>query len=664
MKKQNVWKKFSKINSFFLVTIFIFSSLFALTGCSTSNIFAGIVYTQKGYDYLVDSISSSILDDLYDEYGMAVGTSSGENNWGSLNFDSLLGHNTVSYNDAKKIEIANDLSNFNYFYYKEVEEVAGNYIIICSTRYLYPEELGDGENNGMIVGLQDNYFYMRNRNPDGTLKYGNLPLHPINVDVTNLTLNTDLSFNIVTANPIKVSTNSAYRYFVENQPSDSKYTPFTAYVFVGQTVGGRSLSEPVSFLTDFYAGSHVNALQKDFISFENSSATPTTSWLPLPTISEVWKCRLTDDELASKTKIEKRKELFVQKYDEYLAMFIAKNILVGSGNLSSYPEVGQTVSANYDATMAVVESYINGSTSVFHQDVVDATKEFFVYVTDTIGVSLFYDANDLNYVKYSIFSKIIGSDMLTLNSSSSTAVEKTISTSPFFKNYVQTVDEIVSTYVGENKDTNNLSMFPTVKGYYLERDGFEDKIVCSLSSLFFSNANVDKSIFQSVDKSLPDFTVFFEADEANMNKLKNYTFYLYYHKSGAYNINTYVSVDADENIKEFDYLIKINVDRDNEDDEFMNNLLNGIIYVDVNAIFGVKKDIVVELGNYSAYEDDPLNNGFLNTVPFSKDNSVIIFDSDPNYYPLTRDSFDFVELICVPPSPSSTATITITDIMI
>lgn len=664
VKKQKKWKRLSKLNSFILTTIFIFSSLFALTGCSTSNIYAGIVYNQKGYDYIVDNISYAILEDLYKEYGMANKTVSGGNNWGSLDFESLFDY-TGDYSDSDEKTIADDLSNFSYFYYKKVDN---QYIIICSTRYLTSVELGDGDNNGMIVGYDSGQFYMRNRNTDGSLNYGNLSLisyHPVNVDVTSLTTNTKLPFNFVlTVDPDQeVASNSAYKFFVENQPSNSSFSPFTAYVFVGQTVGETSLSEPVSFLENFYSGSHVNAIERDLSYFDDPFATPTTSWGNLTITSEVWNRHLNETELDNNTTFAKRKVVFAEKYNEYLAMLIIKNILVGSSDLSTFGSQGATLKSKYGTAMTVVENYIDAVSSVTHDNAVTAVKVFLDYVT-TLGVDLYYDANDTTYVSYSILSELIGSDVLTLNSSSSTATEKLNSTSPFFKNYESKVGSIVTSHIGNSNVSASAQSL--LKGYELEKDGFTDEIVCSLSSIFFCNANVLEDIFTSVNKNLPDFTIFFEADEENLAKLKNYDFYLYYHRKGDLKLADLVSENKGYLLSSCENLIKINIDKEDENDEFLGNLDDGIIYVDVYNIFymsGITKDNPVELNNFTSLGDDPLDNGFLSSIVFNKNAelSVNIFDSDGSS---DIGSFDLVELILVPPSSSSVATITITDIMI
>lgn len=57
-------KKVNKFNSLFLVTIFVFSSLFALTACSLSNIYVGLVYSQAGSSYMIDEVASGILSDI------------------------------------------------------------------------------------------------------------------------------------------------------------------------------------------------------------------------------------------------------------------------------------------------------------------------------------------------------------------------------------------------------------------------------------------------------------------------------------------------------------------------------------------------------------------------------------------------------------------------
>lgn len=609
------------------MTIFVFSSLFALTACSLSNIYVGLVYSQAGSSYMIDEVASGILSDIASEYG-AANADDGTNNWGSLDFASYLGY-AGDYISSRNCEVADDFSSFNYYSLKQID---GHYILICSSRFLTQTELGAGDNDGMIVGYEDGQFYLRCMNTT-SYNYGSL-----NITLTYLTTNgNSQTFNSISSNnsTIAVFSNSVYKYVVGNK---SSYNPFTAYIFVGDSIGygtsSMSLSSPQTFLNRFYDGNHAGAIQNDIFSY--GSAFSSGSWQVVQMISSVWNWKLSDDEMEDVSSGEDYVDTFVEKYDEYLALLIVKDILVGSSDMSTYSGDNGTAKTYYDAAMQAVAKYVSGTET--HANALSATKTFMTYLTNNLGLELYYDSSDTNYIDYSIFSTVIGASRLSLISSTQTATENQRGT-VFFKNYVSNVSNFVYSHSGNELNTQSSYL---TRGYFLEEDGYSDNLTCKLHSIFFANVNVKTDMFTSADNTMPSFAVFFTAEEGELSKLEDYTFFIYYHKSGD---SAIYNVETDDNV------IQVTKDAD-----FYTNLENGLLYIDVKAAFEAQKKTLT-LNNVSVLGDNPFTAG--NVVK-------VVYNSISTPYFLSNDdtSFDYVELICVPSSSSTFAQITITDLSI
>lgn len=661
MAKQKRKKAFGRINSFFLTIIFVFSSVFVLTGCSTPKFFVGVIFRNYGSQFISDNVSGPILETLFNEYGMANehavdGTT--HNNWGNINFSHLLGKTGASLTTGQTITVANEVSQFTHFYHKAV--TAEKFILMFVSRELSPTELGDGSNGtnaGMIVGYENDSFFLRYRKENinnGNYGNQNVSITDFSASTLNPTKFSDLVPPLSPQSNVSINTNTAYKY--DYQRGGGGFDSFCAYIFVGSAINGNAIGSAQPFINNFYFNNHSNSIQSSLLSF-SSSALLNNSWERIESYALSWEASLSEREMDSYSTYNERLPFYVDKYRDYLSLLIAKTFVELNNKWSN------EVQTKYDEAFEIVSAWMENG-DIFPDEVLQGMTDlnkFITYVTVDLNINLNLASIETKHITTLICKNII-SPFLFSYSSSGVATE--IISGPLNKNYISTIETALTNALLNNtgQSISTPQSAPSSRGYFLDdtRKGFNSNLTCSLNALFFCN-RTERNIFNSFSTKIPSFTVLFEADPQNLANLKNYELLLYYHKG-----------DSTKNINEKDSLNKtvtLEIDKNDLDD--------GMINVDVFAAFAAeypeengKDNISFRAANSVQNFPENLNDiGWVGTnqIYLGKDTSgKDVFSHPVGFFDYVggQDNFDFVELIFLPRNGTEIAFITIIDIWV